>query len=399
MSDNFEKLLQISENAIPVVGQIITAVVTEIGKKETRFDIPGFKTGVVRGYELTRDPEFVSGLKVGDKVSVRVLELDNENGEVELAFADSTESRAWDKLKEIKDKGEIIEVTVKNVNKGGLIIDLENISGFMPVSQLKPENYPRVSGGDKNKILEKLKTFIGKKMKVKIITVSPEDNKLIFSEKAVWEEAIKDEMKKYKVGDVVEGKISALSNFGAFIKFDSMEGLIHISEISWQKIDKPSDILKVGDEVKAKILEISGSKIFLSIKRLTDDPWKEIDKKFKVGDIVKGRIVKINPFGFIVELAPEIFGLAHVSELSSEIVDPFKVAKVGDEMDFKILSIEPAYHKLGLSLKALKDGESKKQKAENQETEELKNEKTEEPAEAIESINPIDSIKEEPKAE
>jgi small subunit ribosomal protein S1 len=354
-NDTFEKFIKSSEDIIPVVGQIISAEIIEIAKREIHFNIPGFRTGIVRGYELARDPQFVSNLKVGDKVNVRVLELDNENGEVELAFAESTENRLWDKFKEIQEKNEIVEVTISDVNKGGLIIFLDGVAGFMPVSQLRPENYPRVSGGDRGKILDKLRAFVGKKMKVKIITASPEDNKLIFSEKAVWEEEFKDEIKKYKVGEEIEGKISALADFGAFIKFDSLEGLIHISEISWQKIEHPSDVLKVGETIKAKILEISGSKIFLSVKRLTEDPWKDINAKFKVGDMVKGRVAKINPFGFIVELTPEIFGLAHISELASKNVDPFKVAKVGDELDFKIVSIEPEYHKLGLSLKALEE--------------------------------------------
>jgi len=370
--DNFEALLRSSEDLIPVVGQVINAPIIEITSKEVRFQLPGFRTGVIRGYELLRNPELISEFKVGDRADVCVLELDNENGEVELAFAGSNESHLWTKLQEIKEKGETIEVLISDANRGGLVIKFDDILGFMPVSQLRPENYPRVGGGEADKILQKLKSFVGKKMKVKIITVSPAENKLIFSERAVWEEEVKDEIKKYKVGDVVEGKITALSDFGAFVKFDSLEGLVHISEISWQRIDKPSDILKVGDVIKAKILEIAGSKIFLSIKRLSDDPWKDIDKKFKVGDVVKGKIAKINPFGFIVELTPEIFGLAHVSELGA--TDPFKVAKVGEEMNFKIISIEPEYHKLGLSLEKKGNAHEKP----TTETETKKDEKSEE---------------------
>jgi len=375
-NDIFENLLKNSENNIPAVDEVVRASIIQISKKEARFNLPGFRTGIIRGREIMRDPRFVSTLKVGDEVNVRVLDLDNETGEAELGFADFGENRAWEKLNELRDSGEIIEVAVSDANKGGLIITLENIAGFMPVSQLRPENYPRVSGGDKNKILEKLKSLVGKKMKVKILTADPEENKLIFSEKVVWEDEFKGEVAKYKAGDVIEGQISALTDFGAFIKFDNMEGLIHISEIVWQRLNHPADVLKVGETVKAKILEVAGSKIFLSIKRLTEDPWKNIGDKFKVGDVVKGKVVKVSPFGFIVELTPEIFGLAHISELSDEqVTNPSKIAALGDTLEFKIVSVEPDYHKLNLSLKALKE---KTEEQRNTETEKRENIETEE---------------------
>jgi ribosomal protein S1 len=214
-----------------------------------------------------------------------------------------------------------------------------------------------VAGGDKAKILEKLKLFVGKSMDVRVIDLNEGEEKLIVSEKAVWEEKQKNVISKFKVGDIIEGDVSALADFGAFVKFDILEGLVHISEIAWQRIDHPRDLLKVGAKVKAEIIGIEGSKIFLSMKKLIQDPWKAVASKYKVGQKITGKVLKINPFGFFVELDPDIHGLAHISELASKpVTDPGEIAKVGEEKEFMIVSIEPEQHRLGLSLKALTEG-------------------------------------------
>jgi len=188
----------------------------------------------------------------------------------------------------------------------------------LPVSQLSPENYPRVSGGDKSKILEKLKEFVGKSVEVRIIDADERSEKLIVSEKAVWEEQQKDLIDKFKIGDTVEGTVTAVADFGVFVKFENLEGLVHISEIAWQRIEHPKDIVKVGQEVKAEIIAIEGSKIFLSMRKLLTDPWAEVAKKYDIGQKVTGKVLKINPFGLFVELDDDIHGLAHISELSDK---------------------------------------------------------------------------------
>ncbi len=245
---------------------------------------------------------------------------------------------------------------------------LHHITGFLPVSQLSPEHYPRVSGGDKNKILEKLKSYTGSKMDVRVIDVNEAEEKLIVSEKAVWEDAQKNVLSQYRVGSVVEGEVTALADFGAFVKFDSLEGLVHISEIAWQRIDHPRDLLKIGQTVKAEIIGIEGSKIFLSMKKLVEDPWKNVVARYNIGSLVEGTVLKVNPFGFFVELDPEIHGLAHVSELSVKpVTDVNEIAKEGDKLTFRIVSIEPDEHRLGLSLKAVDEEVWKKM---NEKTEE-----------------------------
>ncbi|WKZ28607.1 MAG: S1 RNA-binding domain-containing protein [Patescibacteria group bacterium] len=349
---------------IPKVGDVVKGVIISLSKNEIRIDIDGYKTGVVRGRELFAEAVEYADLAVGQEVEATVIDLENELGEVELSFRYAGQQKAWEVLRKLMDSGELVDAKIIEANKGGLLANVNHVNGFLPVSQLSPDNYPRVSGGDKIKILEKLKSFVGTTMKVKVIDVNEREEKLIVSEKSVWEEAQKGVLDKYKLGDVVEGTITAIADFGVFVKFDNLEGLVHISEIAWQRIDHPRDLVKVGETVKAEIIGIEGSKIFLSMKKLIQDPWKTVNDKYKIGDKVEGKILKINPFGFFVELDRDIHGLAHISELSKKPVkNVTEIAKIGDTMTFKIVSIEPEQHRLGLSLKALEEGGSSEAEA------------------------------------
>ncbi len=345
----------------PKVGDVIKGKVIAVGRNEVRIDVNGLAIGLVRGPEL--DPSM--HLTVDDDVEATVVELDNEFGELELSLKGADRKKSWEKLREMAAANNPVQVKVLEANKGGLIIRMEGITGFLPVSQLSPENYPRVSGGEKTKILEKLKSLVGTNIDVKIIDVNEDGEKLIVSEKAVWETKQESVIAKYKVGGMIEGDVTAVTDFGAFVRFDdNLEGLVHISEIAWQRIDHPRDVLKVGDHVRAEIINIEGSKIFLSMKKLVDDPWKNVAIRFKVGQMVKGRVLKINPFGLFVELDPDIHGLAHISELSAKPVkDVNEIARVGDEFDFRIVTIDPENHRLGLSLKKSKDEGKVEEKA------------------------------------
>jgi small subunit ribosomal protein S1 len=351
-----EELLSSNNGAsVPKVGDIVEGIIINVGKREVRLDIPGFTTGIVRGRELTDESGDYTDLKVDDKVSATVLELENERGELELSFRHAGHQKAWGYLDQLRQSGQIVNVRVVDANKGGLMIKLGQVAGFLPVSQLAVEHYPRVEGGDKNRILELLKQFVGQDLEVKVITVQEEEEKLIVSERAAWEEKQKDKLDQFKVGDAVEGKISGVVDFGCFVEFGKgLEGLVHISELAWQRIDNPRDVVKVGDQVKAKIINIDGSKISLSFRRLIDDPWKRVDERYHLNDIVQGKILKVNPFGVFVELDPEIHGLAHVSELSEKPVkDPLEIVKIGETRPWCIISMDPKEHRLGLSIKAL----------------------------------------------
>mgnify|MGYP000882166013 CR=1 FL=1 len=338
--------------AIPKVGDVVHGKVVSASRREVRLDIDGFGAGVIRGRELFAESSIYADLQAGDDVEATVIEQENENGELELSFRFAGQKKAWEEIAANFTSGEPVAAKVLEANKGGLIVRIGHVNGFLPVSQLAPDNYPRVTGGDKNRILEKLKSLVGMDLNVRILDVNEGDEKLIVSEKAVWEDRQKNVIAKFKVGDAIEGEVTALADFGAFVKFDALEGLVHISEIAWQRIDHPRDLLKVGQTVKAEIIGIEGSKIFLSMKKLIRDPWQDVGTKYKVGEMVEGTVLKVNPFGFFVELDPEIHGLAHVSELSDKpVTDVNTIAKAGDKMKFKVISIEPAEHRLGLSLR------------------------------------------------
>ncbi|NCN25682.1 30S ribosomal protein S1 [Candidatus Falkowbacteria bacterium CG10_big_fil_rev_8_21_14_0_10_37_14] len=339
--------------SIPQEGDTVTGIVISASKSEVKLDINGVMTGVVRGRELYYESADYAKLQPGDTLEATVVEVENENGELELSFRHAGQEKTWLTLTESYEQKINIKVRVKEANRGGLLVSYHQISGFLPVSQLSPENYPRVAGGDKNKILEKLKSIVGKELDVQVITLDRKDEKLVVSEKNAWQEKQKDVISKYKVGDAVEGDITAVTNFGVFVSFaDNLEGLIHISELAWQRIDDPSDIYKVGDRIKAEIISINGSKIFLSAKKLINDPWQNIQEKYKLGENYKGQIIKINPFGLFVELDQDIHGLAHVSQISlaagQKIDDCYKI---GETHEFTVMSIEPNEHRLGLTIK------------------------------------------------
>ncbi len=342
---------------MPNVGDVIRGKVMSASKSEVRLDIDGIMTGLIRGNELYSEASEYADLKPGDEIEATVIETENEFGELELSFRHVGQEKAWEQMTEAYENKKNIPVKVLNANKGGLLVSFKQISGFLPVSQLSPENYPRVEGGDKGKILEKLKSFIGKEIEVRPITIETKDDKIIFSEKEAWVEKRHDIISKYKVGTVVEGEITAVTDFGVFIKFgENLEGLIHISELAWQRIENPANLYKVGEKIKAEIIDMEGSKVFLSAKKLIKDPWENAEKKYKVGQTVKGRILKVNPFGLFVGLDDDIHGLAHINAL--ELAPGQKIQenyKSGEEKNFTIISIEPKEHRLGLEI--TKEGE------------------------------------------
>ncbi len=342
---------------IPVVGDIVNGKVLSVSKNEVILDIDGITTGIIRGKELVDESGETAELKVGDLASATVLDLENENGVMELSFRSAGHQKAWDELIRLQGIGEVIGVQVVDANRGGLMVKVNRIDGFLPVSQLTAEHYPRVEGGDKSRILEMLQKFSGETMYVKVIDVNEVEGKLIVSEKAAKAKEQAAIVAGYEVGDTIDGKVTGVVDFGAFVEFgEHLEGLVHISEIAWQRVENPRDLMQVGQSIKAKIIGIDGTKISLSLKRLSDDPWKQAVERYTIGQVVSGKVLKLNPFGAFVELDPEIHGLAHISELSKKMVhNASEVVKEGDTREFKIISIDPDAHRLGLSIKQLED--------------------------------------------
>ncbi|NTU99080.1 S1 RNA-binding domain-containing protein [Candidatus Falkowbacteria bacterium] len=382
--EEFAKALSKEKSGIriPQVGETVTGIVLSASKAEVRLDIDGTFIGVVRGRELYDEAPEYANLKPGDEIEATVFEEENEMGNIELSFRYAGQEKAWAGLKDSFANKSVIKVRIIDANRGGLLASFGQIAGFLPVSQLAPENYPRVSGGDKSRILEKLKSFVGTDFDVRVMTLDEKGEKIIFSEKEAWNERQKDVIAKYKIGTKVTGKITAVTDFGVFISFgDNLEGLIHISELAWQRIDDPADLFKTGQEIDAEIINIDGSKIFLSAKKLARDPWDNISEKFKVGDVIKTTILKVNPFGLFVKLDDDIHGLAHVSQLGLAPNQKIEeLYRIDDEAEFKIISIEPKEHRLGLANvnaevaadsaeKAEKKEKEKKPKKEKEETE------------------------------
>ena len=356
---------------VPKVGDVLEGKILSVGKNEVYIDIEGIGLGVVRGRELFDDSVRVGTLHAGDVVHASVVEAENKNGNIELSFRAAGQERVWSTLAEKLKSREIIKTKILEANKGGLMVEVSGVIGFLPVSQLSSEHYPRVEEGDKNKILEVLKSYVGKIFDVQVITADAHDEKLIVSEKAVGEEFLRTKISKLTIGTVVEGEVSGIVDFGIFLKFgEGLEGLVHISELAWTRIEHPKDLYKVGQKIQAQVITIDCDRISLSVKRLQPDPWLEAIKKYQVGQIVKGKVNKVMQFGAFVELDPEIYGLVHSVELSSEEVkDPSEVVKVGDEKEFKIISIEPQEHRLGLSLRAVNaKAEAPKEPTEKTET-------------------------------
>lgn len=343
------------EIKIPKVGDVLEGTILSAGKNEVYIDIDGFGLGVVRGRELYDESVRIESLKIGDKVFASVVEPENKEGNIELSFRAAGQERVWQTLTTRLREREIIKTKILDANKGGLMVEVNGVIGFLPVSQLSTEHYPRVEEGDKTKILEVLKSYVGQIFNVQIITADAEEEKLIVSEKAVGEEELRAKISRLKIGDIVEGEVSGIVDFGIFIKFgDRLEGLVHISELAWSRIEHPKDLYKVGQKLKAQVISIDRDRISLSVKRLMADPWLESIKKYEVGQTVRGKVTKVMPFGAFVELDPDIYGLVHSVELSNdEVKDPADVVSVGQELEFKIISIEPQEHRLGLSLRAL----------------------------------------------
>lgn len=333
---------------LPKVGELVEGAVKYVGRNEILLDIAGVWTGLIRGHEAYDESGEYNNLKVGDEITATVLDIENERGLLELSIRQAGHQKAWDKLRQMREAGEIVEVKVLDANKGGLMVKLDNTEGFLPVSQLAPQNYPRVVGGNKAKILEKLKQMVGQTIRAKVLDINDAEGTLIVSEKLVGDDERRKILNSFKKGDVVGGLITGVVDFGAFMEFgDGLEGLIHISELGWQRIDNPRDIVKEGQRVKAQIIEINSNKVSLSIKRLEKDPWEAIKDKYKVGDRIKGKVIKSHKLGAFVEIEPDIQGLARAAVGKD---GEKKGMDVGKECNFEITNFEPVEHKLGLIL-------------------------------------------------
>ncbi len=335
-------------------GELIKVKFLNRNRRILYFDLGKFGTGVVYGKEFLNAKSVIKNLILGDFYNVKIIGLENEDGYVELSLSDAQKQKECLEIKELQESGKVIIVKIIGANSGGLVTKINDLKAFLPVSQLASKHYPRVNNGEKNKILEELRKLVGQEFTVKIIDFNPQNDKLIVSEKGALEESIKEFINKYKEGDVIEGIVSGIADFGVFVKFiDNLmiEGLIHVSELDHQLVENPKEIVEINEQIKVKIIEIKNSQIFLSLKAFKPDPWEKINEKYKQGQEVSGTVNKFNPFGAFIFLSPEIQGLIHISEFGSD-EEMKKQLKAGEKYQFIIEAIKPEEKRITLKLSA-----------------------------------------------
>jgi len=335
-------------------GDLVEATLTAKSHRVAYFDVDGLGTGVVYGVELMNAQDILKNLAIGSKVSAKVVEPENDEGYIELSLTDAEKQRVWQIVKDLYERGEVIPVKIVGANSGGLIARLNEVSGFIPVSQLRNEHYPTTEdASDRAGIIDALQKLVGQELKVKIIDFNQRSNKLILSERESVEENVKEMLAKYKIGDVIDGIISGVADFGAFMRFadnPKIEGLIHVSELDHRLIESPKEVVKLNDAVKAKIIDIKDGRISLSLKALLPDPWLKANDVFKVGQEVEGVAVRLNPFGALVNLEHSLQGLIHVSEFGS-VEEMKKQLEIGKSYKFVIDAIKPQEKRILLKLK------------------------------------------------
>ncbi|MFA5934169.1 MAG: S1 RNA-binding domain-containing protein [Candidatus Paceibacterota bacterium] len=339
-----EKSLTRPENDMLVEGPVI-----DIKKSAVYIDLAPFGTGIIYGREFINAKDILKKVSLGDLIKAKIVDAENEEGYIELSLKEAKQALIWsDADKAIKAKT-IIDIMVKEANKGGLILEWQGIQGFLPASQLKSEHYPRVEDSDKDKILKELKKLVGKKLAVIMISALPKEGKIIFSEKDNNPEERQEVISKYNVGDELECSVAGIVDFGVFLKIEEgLEGLVHISEIDWGLVEDPRSMFKVGDKVKAKIIEIKEGKISLSIKALKENPWKEYEGKLKKGDIIKGVVIKYNKHGALVSIKEGVAGLVHNSLFGSEEKLKEKL-ELGKNYNFQVTLFEPKDQRMTLT--------------------------------------------------
>lgn len=303
----------------PELDSIVEGSVIAFGKASVYIDISPFGTGVIYGREYNNARDVIKNINIGDSIKAKIVDRENENGYIELSLKEARQALIWKEADDLMTNKQVLELPIKEANKGGLIVEWRGIQGFLPASQLKAEHYPRVEDSDKDKILKELKKLVGETLPLIMITVSPKEGKLVFSEKEGNQEERNEQISKYQLNDVVSCEVAGIVDFGVFLKVEEgIEGLVHISELDWGLVENPRELFKLGDKVQAKIIEVKDGKISLSIKALKENPWKEFEGVLKKADIVKGVVIKFNRHGALISIKEGVAGLVHNSQFGGE---------------------------------------------------------------------------------
>lgn len=343
--------------SLPSVGEIREGWVIEHRENEILVDIGTKSEGVIAGAELQKlDEQMLEELTVGNKVLVYVVDTEDRHGNIVVSYTKAAAERDWKVAEKHLNSEEIYEGKIIGHNRGGMLVKFGLLRGFVPNSQLGSQY--RTHGGNRDS--EELDKFIGKKLEVKVIEVDADRNRLILSEKAARQEKRQEEraeiLASLKEGDVYEGHVINLADFGAFVDIGQIEGLVHLSELSWKRIRKPSDVLQVGDKVKVYVLNVDRERerLALSIKQLEPDPWTLVDQTYQEGQLIEATITKLTKYGAFARLHDdyELEGLIHISELSENHINhPSEIVKPSQKVTVRIIRIDPDQRQLGLSLK------------------------------------------------
>ena len=332
----------------PKIETLVEGAVISVEKSSVYVDLAPYGAGIIYGREFINAKDIIKKISIGDIIKAKVVETENENGYIELSLKEAKQALIWNEAeKAIKEKT-VLSLEIKDANKGGLILEWQGIQGFLPASQLKANHYPRVLDSDKDKILKELKKLVGQQISVMIISTLSKENKLIFSEKDNDSEEKKEILSKYAVGQDLDCTVAGLVDFGVFVRLeDGLEGLVHISELDWGLVENPRAMFKIGEKIRARVIEIKDGKISLSIKTLKENPWKEFEGKLKKGDIIKGVVIKYNKHGALVSIKEGVAGLVHNSTMSPESKLREKL-ELGKTYNFQITLFEPKEQKMTL---------------------------------------------------
>ena len=333
----------------PAIDDMVEGPVISIDKGAVYIDLPPFGTGIIYGKEFQNARDIIKRINVGDTVNGKVVDFGGKEGYIEISLKEARQAIIWSEAEDAIKEKRTFDLPVMDANKGGLIINWQGITGFLPASQLKPEHYPRIADGDKDKILDELRKLVGERLLVTMIGANPKEGKLIFSEKSPETKDKETTLSKYALGDEVAGEVTGLVDFGVFVKLEEgLEGLVHISEIDWGLVENPKTMFKIGEKVRVKVIEIKEGKISLSIKALKENPWREAEKKYKKDDTVSGVIIKFNKHGALASIEEGVAGLVHISEFGSE-EKLRSTLEMGKVYNFKITLFDPKEQKMALS--------------------------------------------------
>ena len=328
-------------------GDIIEGIVVSVTRNEIMVDV-GYKSeGIIPSRELSvqKDTDPRTVMNVGEKVQALVINKEDDDGRLLLSVKRAKYEKAWKEIEKLTQEGSSVKGTVVEIVKGGLIVDI-GVRGFLPASLIDVRR------------IKDLDSFNGKEIEAKIVEFDRQKNNIVLSRKAYMEEELSEERQEFlddlEVGNIKEGKVSSIVNFGAFVDIGGMDGLVHVSELSWRHVENPNEVVKVGDKVSVKVLEIDNDKgrISLSMKQVTEDPWEDFSSKFKEGDIAEGKVSKVVPFGAFVTIGGGVEGLVHVSEISlNEIKSPELELGIAQKVQIKLIEIDSEKRKVSLSIR------------------------------------------------